>query len=67
MFEGIFRQAVMYKNRNRDTAWYSIIDHEWPGAKAAFESWLDAANFDADGRQITSLSEVMRRALAPLR
>ncbi len=67
MFEGIFRQAVIYKQRNRDTAWYSIIDHEWPSAKAVFESWLDVANFDADGRQKTSLSAAMRQALAPLR
>ena len=66
-FEGIFRQATIYKNRNRDTAWYSIIDHEWPTAKTAFESWLDVDNFDADGRQETSLSEAMLRALTPLR
>ena len=66
-FEGIFRQATIYKNRNRDTAWYSIIDREWPTVKAAFESWLDVDNFDADGRQKTSLSEAMLRALTPLR
>ncbi len=67
VFEGIFRQAVIYRNRNRDTAWYSIIEREWPSAKAVFESWLDEANFDADGQQKTSLSEVMRLVLAPLR
>ena len=50
-YEGLFRQATMYKGRNRDTAWYSIIDTEWPRIKAAFEAWLDVANFDADGRQ----------------
>jgi RimJ/RimL family protein N-acetyltransferase len=50
-YEGLFRQATMYKGRNRDTAWYSIIDTEWPRIKAAFEAWLDPANFDADGRQ----------------
>lgn len=50
-FEGIFRQAVIYKGRNRDTAWYSIIDKEWPARKSAFEQWLDPSNFDADGRQ----------------
>ena len=66
-FEGIFRQATMYKGRNRDTAWYAILDREWPAAKQAFETWLDAANFDADGRQKTSLSVAMRAALAPLR
>ncbi len=50
-YEGLFRQATMYKGRNRDTAWYSILDTEWPRIKAAFEAWLDPANFDADGRQ----------------
>ncbi len=50
-FEGIFRQAVVYKGRNRDTAWYSVIDSEWPARAAAFEAWLEPANFDADGRQ----------------
>lgn len=50
-YEGLFRQATMYKGRNRDTAWYSILDTEWPGIKAAFEAWLDPANFDADERQ----------------
>ena len=44
-FEGIFRQATLYKGRNRDTAWYSIVDTEWPAQKAAFEAWLDPANF----------------------
>jgi RimJ/RimL family protein N-acetyltransferase len=58
-FEGIFRQATIYKNRNRDTAWYSIIDSEWPGIRAAYEGWLDADNFDAEGRQRRSLSSVM--------
>ncbi|MGD8349979.1 MAG: GNAT family protein [Gammaproteobacteria bacterium] len=66
-FEGIFRQATIYKQRNRDTTWYSIIDSEWPAAKAAFENWLDDANFAADGSQKTSLSESMRVALGPLR
>lgn len=60
VFEGIFRQAVIYKNRNRDTAWYSIIDREWPVVKRAFERWLDPANFDAAGRQRESLSALMR-------
>jgi RimJ/RimL family protein N-acetyltransferase len=50
-FEGIFRQATIYKGRNRDTAWYSIIDTEWPAIDAAFRRWLDPANFDAAGRQ----------------
>ena len=55
-FEGVFRQAMVTKGRNRDTAWYSIVDVEWPAIKAAFERWLDPANFDAAGRQRTSLT-----------
>ncbi len=54
-FEGIFRQLTMYKDRNRDTAWYSIIDSEWPALKAAFEAWLNPENFDHQERQIASL------------
>ncbi|QBB69156.1 N-acetyltransferase [Pseudolysobacter antarcticus] len=54
-FEGVFRQALVYKGRNRDTAWYSIIDREWPALKAAFERWLAPTNFDADGRQRETL------------
>ena len=50
-FEGIFRQHMIVKGRNRDTAWYSMLDWEWPARKAAFERWLDPANFDAAGRQ----------------
>lgn len=61
-FEGIFRQAVVYKGRNRDTAWYSILDREWPGLRAAFERWLDPGNFDAEGRQRESLSVLTRAA-----
>jgi RimJ/RimL family protein N-acetyltransferase len=55
-FEGIFRQHMIVKGRNRDTAWYSMLDGEWPARKAAFERWLAPENFDADGRQKTSLS-----------
>jgi RimJ/RimL family protein N-acetyltransferase len=54
-FEGVFRQALVYKGRNRDTAWFSIVDAEWPAREAAFERWLDPANFDADGRQRSRL------------
>jgi RimJ/RimL family protein N-acetyltransferase len=57
-FEGIFRQAVVTKGRNRDSAWYSILDTEWPAIKAVFQDWLDPANFDADGRQKKSLSDL---------
>ena len=55
-FEGIFRQCTHYKGRNRDTAWFSILDHEWPARKALFEVWLDPANFDAQGQQIARLN-----------
>ena len=55
-FEGVFRQAAVYKGRNRDTAWYAAIDEEWPAMKAAFQSWLAPANFDPSGQQKTSLS-----------
>src|SRR4029453_14346257 len=54
-FEGIFRQASVYKGRNRDTAWYSIIDREWPAIDARFRRWLDPVNFDAHGVQRTPL------------
>jgi RimJ/RimL family protein N-acetyltransferase len=54
-FEGIFRQALVYKQRNRDTAWFSIIDGEWPVYRAAFERWLAPENFDAQGQQLISL------------
>lgn len=57
-FEGIFRQAVIYKGRSRDTAWFSIIDKEWPSLKVAFLAWLSKANFDAQGQQRQSLSSV---------
>ncbi|WP_373356122.1 GNAT family N-acetyltransferase [Pseudoroseicyclus sp. CXY001] len=57
-FEGIFRQALVVKGRNRDTAWYAAIDSEWPALKAAYESWLAPENFGADGRQIQRLSDL---------
>jgi RimJ/RimL family protein N-acetyltransferase len=50
-FEGIFRQATHYKGRNRDTAWYSILDSEWPRIRSAFEDWLSPDNFDQTGQQ----------------
>jgi RimJ/RimL family protein N-acetyltransferase len=59
-FEGIFRQALVYKGRNRDTAWFSIIDSEWPAIKAAFERWLAPANFDQAGQQRESLAALTR-------
>jgi len=54
-FEGVFRQHMIVKGRNRDTAWFSLLDSEWPAARAAFEAWLAPANFDADGRQRSAL------------
>lgn len=55
-YEGIFRQARVDKGRNRDTAWYAMIDKEWPALDRAFRQWLDPRNFDAKGRQLTSLT-----------
>jgi RimJ/RimL family protein N-acetyltransferase len=57
-FEGVFRQHLIVKGRNRDTAWYSILDSEWPVRKAAFERWLSPDNFDASGRQKIALSQM---------
>lgn len=59
-FEGVFRQATVVKGRNRDTAWYAVIDRDWPALKQAFERWLDAANFAGDGRQRSRLSDLTR-------
>ena len=58
-FEGVFRQHLIVKGRNRDTAWFSMLDGEWPARKAAFERWLAPENFDGAGRQKTSLSALM--------
>ena len=55
-FEGIFRQHMIVKGRNRDTAWYAMIDRDWPAIKAAFEAWLDPANFDSGGREKKKLN-----------
>jgi RimJ/RimL family protein N-acetyltransferase len=58
-FEGIFRQALVSKGRNRDTAWYSIIDPEWPGLQRAFETWLAPDNFEAAGQQKRTLADLI--------
>jgi RimJ/RimL family protein N-acetyltransferase len=55
-FEGVFRQHMVVKGQNRDTAWYSMLDHEWPSRKAAFDEWLAPENFDSQGRQLRSLA-----------
>ncbi|MEM7426694.1 MAG: GNAT family protein [Pseudomonadota bacterium] len=59
-FEGIFYNHLIFKGKNRDTAWYSILDDEWPEVKQIIGSWLDASNFEADGKARTSLAEAMQ-------
>ena len=59
-YEGTFRQAVVYKGRNRDTAWYSVIDAEWPRLNRAFQEWLSPENFDAEDRQRRSLAAIRK-------
>jgi RimJ/RimL family protein N-acetyltransferase len=58
-FEGIFRQHMIVKGRNRDTAWFAMLDSEWPARKAAYERWLQPDNFGSDGRQKIALSALM--------
>ena len=57
-FEGAFRQATVIKGHNRDTAWFSMLDSEWPTIKAGFERWLDVANFEETGKQRQSLMQL---------
>lgn len=61
-FEGIFRQHMIVKGKNRDTAWFSILDSEWPARKLAFERWLAPSNFDSEGRQKASLASITASA-----
>ena len=56
--EGLFRQAMVIKGENRDTAWFSIIDGEWPIVAKAFDAWLSPDNFDADGQQKRKLEDI---------
>jgi RimJ/RimL family protein N-acetyltransferase len=63
--EGVFRQAVVYKQRSRDTAWYAITDREWPRRRDAFEAWLSPENFDAAGAQRQPLAAFMPPAAPP--
>jgi RimJ/RimL family protein N-acetyltransferase len=58
IFEGIFRQHMVIKGQNRDTAWYAMLDSEWPARRRAFEAWLEPENFDADGCQRRTLSSL---------
>jgi RimJ/RimL family protein N-acetyltransferase len=55
-FEGVFRQHMVTKGKNRDTAWFAMIDRDWPALKAGYEKWLDPANFDANGQQLARLA-----------
>jgi len=59
-FEGVFRQAAVVKGRNRDTAWFAVIDAEWPALKEAFSAWLSPSNFDSDGQQRERLGDMTR-------
>lgn len=61
-YEGLFRQAIVTKGRNRDTTWYSIIDKEWPALRSAYEAWLAPANFDAEGQQKRRLQDCIAEA-----
>lgn len=63
-YEGTFRQAMVYKGRNRDTAWFAVIDQDWPALDAAFRAWLAPANFDATGRQRVGLALLRERTSA---
>lgn len=56
-YEGTFRQHMIARGRNRDTAWFSMLDFEWPNVKKGFEAWLDASNFDSEGRQLKRLED----------
>jgi RimJ/RimL family protein N-acetyltransferase len=66
-FEGLFRRAVIVKGRSRDTAWYAMIEEEWPALDAAYQQWLRADNFDAQGQQRLSLGTLTSAALEKLR
>jgi RimJ/RimL family protein N-acetyltransferase len=63
-FEGVWYNHMIVKERNRDTAWYSILDTEWPAIRSTIRAWLDPENFDADGQQRQSLSTMMTTATA---
>jgi len=63
-YEGLFRQAMVVKGRNRDTAWYALIDRDWPALRGAYDFWLDPQNFDDSGRQKLNLTAARIRALA---
>jgi RimJ/RimL family protein N-acetyltransferase len=58
IYEGTFRQHMIVRGRNRDTAWFSMLDSEWPSVKRGFESWLDTSNFQSDGKQKKKLEDL---------
>jgi len=62
-YEGVFRHATVYKGRNRDTAWFSAVDSEWPALQTAFQAWLAPGNFDDEGRQRIRLADLTRPIL----
>lgn len=59
-YEGVFRQATVYKGRNRDTAWFAVIDADWPALRTTYDAWLRPENFDAQGQQRERLSDMTR-------
>lgn len=61
-YDGLFKQALVYKGRNRDTAWYSVLDHEWPALQLGYEFWLSPDNFDEKGVQRETLGKLMQRS-----
>jgi RimJ/RimL family protein N-acetyltransferase len=63
-YEGLFRQALVYKGRSRDTTWFAIVDSEWPALERAYVAWLDPSNFAADGTQKRSLADLIRESRA---
>jgi RimJ/RimL family protein N-acetyltransferase len=63
-YEGLFRQATIYRGRSRDTAWFSMLDREWPAIRSAYEVWLGEGNFDGAGRQRVALGDLIRRLRA---
>lgn len=60
-YEGRFRNAVVYKGRTRDTDWFAMTDDDWRRLRPAYDAWLDPANFDGEGRQLTRLSDLVGR------
>ena len=63
-YDGLFRQAIVYNGRNRDTTWYAIIDSEWPQISSAHQAWLSADNFDENGMQKKRLAELLQLGMA---